>query len=335
MPIPQPKPDEKKNDFISRCMSDKVMVKEYPDQAQRYAICLATWRKGKKARFIYYIRWKANFKWDALKKVVEKYQTLQKMQKISIEEGGQYWRVRVKSPDKFDAQSFRIIDLKDDGSIRAVIGCPKGQFKNGVCQVGTEIQAYLFRKESFSKEDVEKWIEEHKASLPDLQKAVWTRDYINRLPDAAFALILPGGEKDEEGKTTPRYLRLLPHHNMNVRNGLEHDTVDIPHLRNALARLPQIKDITEADRKRAYEHLARHARALLPSWQEEEEEKKARTDNGALAELKKILKDIDELYRAELDAMWNAEPQHYQKLERKLEDLRKRYQELKVKMKKS
>lgn len=39
MPIPKPHKNEKHDKFISRCMGDKVMNKEYPDQKQRYAIC--------------------------------------------------------------------------------------------------------------------------------------------------------------------------------------------------------------------------------------------------------------------------------------------------------
>lgn len=66
----------------------------------------------------------------------------------------------------------------------------------------------------------------------EVDKAVWTTEYINSLPDDCFAVIEPGGEKDEEGKTVPRSLRHLPYKN---REG----QIDIPHLRNALARLPQ------------------------------------------------------------------------------------------------
>lgn len=47
---------------------------------------------------------------------------------------------------------------------------------------------------------------------------------INDLPDDAFAYIEPGGEKDSEGKTTPRDKRHFPIH-------------DASHVRNALARL--------------------------------------------------------------------------------------------------
>lgn len=63
-------------------------------------------------------------------------------------------------------------------------------------------------------------------------KAVWTTAYINDLPDGAFLHVESGGTKDSEGKTTPRSLRHFPYKDAN-------GTVDLPHLRNALARIPQ------------------------------------------------------------------------------------------------
>jgi HK97 family phage prohead protease len=65
-----------------------------------------------------------------------------------------------------------------------------------------------------------------------LLKAVWTTAYINDLPDSAFLYIESGGSKDSEGKTTPRSLRHFPYKDAN-------GSVDLPHLRNALARIPQ------------------------------------------------------------------------------------------------
>jgi hypothetical protein len=61
--------------------------------------------------------------------------------------------------------------------------------------------------------------------------ATWTTAYINNLPDSAF-LYVESGEKDADGKTTPRSKRHFPY---------KDDTgkVDLPHLRNALARIPQ------------------------------------------------------------------------------------------------
>lgn len=62
-------------------------------------------------------------------------------------------------------------------------------------------------------------------------KAVWTTAYVNDLPDSAFLYVESGGEK-EDGKTTPRSLRHFP-----VRDA--EGKLDLPHLRNAIARIPQ------------------------------------------------------------------------------------------------
>jgi len=47
MPIPSPNPNETADKFIQRCMSDNVMLKEYPDESQRFAICSVTFDKQK------------------------------------------------------------------------------------------------------------------------------------------------------------------------------------------------------------------------------------------------------------------------------------------------
>lgn len=70
----------------------------------------------------------------------------------------------------------------------------------------------------------------------------WTTAYINKLPDSAFAFIEPGGEKDEDGKTTPRSLRHLPYKDTTGK-------IDAPHLRNALARVSQTKLTSEQQGK--------------------------------------------------------------------------------------
>ena len=46
MPIPSPKGEPKKN-FLSKCMGDSVMVKEFPNEKQRYAVCQSKWKKSK------------------------------------------------------------------------------------------------------------------------------------------------------------------------------------------------------------------------------------------------------------------------------------------------
>ena len=50
MPIPNPQKDEKQKDFISRCMGDAVMVREYKDGKQRAAICMGAWQDRNKKK---------------------------------------------------------------------------------------------------------------------------------------------------------------------------------------------------------------------------------------------------------------------------------------------
>lgn len=86
-----------------------------------------------------------------------------------------------------------------------------------------------------------------------ISNAEWDTNYINNLPDSAFAVIKPGGTKDDSGKTVPRSLRMLPHHSSS-------GAVDDAHLRNALSRLSQA-DLTPAERSKAQSHLDNHAEA--------------------------------------------------------------------------
>lgn len=80
--------------------------------------------------------------------------------------------------------------------------------------------------------------------------AKWSRAFINKLPDSAFAMVLPGGTKDATGRTAPRSLRKLPHHGTG-------GAVDKPHLSNALSRAAQQPAL-----KKAIPHLRKHANAI-------------------------------------------------------------------------
>lgn len=44
MPIPKPKKNEKRNDFIQRCMIDPIMINEYKNKDQRLAVCAKTFQ---------------------------------------------------------------------------------------------------------------------------------------------------------------------------------------------------------------------------------------------------------------------------------------------------
>jgi hypothetical protein len=45
MPLPSKNPDENIKKFVQRCMKNDIMNKEYPDNAQRYAICINQTKK--------------------------------------------------------------------------------------------------------------------------------------------------------------------------------------------------------------------------------------------------------------------------------------------------
>jgi len=68
------------------------------------------------------------------------------------------------------------------------------------------------------------------------KEAEWSTAAVNNLPDSSFGWIQDGGKKDEEGKTTPRSLRHLPYKNAS-------GTPDLAHVRNALARIGQVKGL--------------------------------------------------------------------------------------------
>jgi hypothetical protein len=47
MPLPQKQEDESKSTFVSRCMSDDIMKKEFPKDKQRVAVCHSQYSKRK------------------------------------------------------------------------------------------------------------------------------------------------------------------------------------------------------------------------------------------------------------------------------------------------
>ena len=104
--------------------------------------------------------------------------------------------------------------------------------------------------------------------------AEWTTAYINDLPDSAFLYIAPGGEK-EDGKTKPRSLRYFP-----VRDSK--GSIDLPHLRNAIAQAPKAKlpaaIIAEAQAK---------GRKMLRAESEDMAEKDDEEEDSATGEIRK------------------------------------------------
>jgi hypothetical protein len=93
--------------------------------------------------------------------------------------------------------------------------------------------------------------------------AEWTRAFINDLPDSSFAVIEPAYQR---GETDDKNARHLPHHGPEG-GGTKNINLDLPHLRNAFARVNQIKPVTDSIsteelRSKALAHLEAHKSAL-------------------------------------------------------------------------
>ena len=82
----------------------------------------------------------------------------------------------------------------------------------------------------------------------------WSTSYVNDLPDSAFAYIAPGGNKDADGKTTPRSKRYFPHHDATGK-------VDKSHVDNAAARIPD-SSLATAAKDKAEAHIEAHQKKL-------------------------------------------------------------------------
>jgi len=106
------------------------------------------------------------------------------------------------------------------------------------------------KEDTEEKDDTSKKNKKVKMKMKKISKFTkWPTDFKNKLPDSAFAVVLPGGKMDSEGKTVPRNLRKL------AIRGSE-GKVDVPHLRNAFARISQSKtDLTPVQRAKAKKTL--------------------------------------------------------------------------------
>ena len=60
MPLPSKRKNEKENEFMSRCMSDDVMKKEFRTNKQRVAVCINQYQTRKKI--------KGEASWDDVRK---------------------------------------------------------------------------------------------------------------------------------------------------------------------------------------------------------------------------------------------------------------------------
>jgi hypothetical protein len=97
------------------------------------------------------------------------------------------------------------------------------------------------------------------APIVDAEAAVWTTAYINDLPDSCFLYVEPGEKKD--GKTNPLSKRHFPYKDKSGK-------IDLPHLRNAIARIPQSNAPGLSPEKK--KSLQERARRLLGGQKDEE-----------------------------------------------------------------
>ena len=52
MPLVKPRDKEKREDFMSRCMSDDKTTSEYPKATQRLAVCSSQYENSKRRNII-------------------------------------------------------------------------------------------------------------------------------------------------------------------------------------------------------------------------------------------------------------------------------------------
>ena len=81
---------------------------------------------------------------------------------MPIDETEDSFRIRQVNPSAFDSRSFRTITISEKEGIKAVVGCKRGSYASGRCQVGMKIQTYIFSKEKWTLERAKAWVESHK-----------------------------------------------------------------------------------------------------------------------------------------------------------------------------
>jgi len=171
---------------------------------------------------------------------------------------------RLQDPGKFDPKAFRRTSggtLYGSKKVPSTVGIIWGKLKGKAKPSDPPIaQALRFPTKNWTVTKAKKWLSDNNItfikweSATKVSKKIWNTRYINDLPDSAFLYIEADGEKDDEDKTKSRKLRHFPYKDSS-------DEVDLPHLRNALARIPQsklpktVKDKVSAKAKKILEDI--------------------------------------------------------------------------------
>lgn len=151
MPIPKPKKDETKDDFLKRCMADKIMLKEYPEKDQRFAICNKQWDDKEKSE-----RQKLKV-WS--KEKAAKWLKEHDFKSGSYEKMANYHSFRQTDPKKY--KSFRLdkapFDFKENDGVIVVYGIYEKEGKRT-----SEVQSIRFyhgEKDKEEKKSIDRKIE--------------------------------------------------------------------------------------------------------------------------------------------------------------------------------
>jgi hypothetical protein len=195
-------------------------------------------------------------------------------QRVDPIASGEYILGFYQDVEAFLPEHFSTVWLDRENGVFAIMGRPRADPDASL------VQSIFFAKEKMWDEaKIRDWLTLHPAYMTRVQQSsllkerelgcekmchyqkafnrlterVWSRKYINSLPDACFAYVEPG-EKDENGRTVPRSKRHLPYMDAEGR-------IDLPHLRNALARLSQTR-LPEEAREKARKVLCAAARKV-------------------------------------------------------------------------
>jgi len=85
---------------------------------------------------------------------------------VPWEETDEFIRSGHQDPDKFDADSLRTVTISEEDGIKAVTGCPKGEWSGSSCKVGVQAQSFLFMKEKgWTMDKAKEWFEKHKEGI--------------------------------------------------------------------------------------------------------------------------------------------------------------------------
>ncbi len=162
-----------------------------------------------------------------------------------VDEKENTWRYRQFDPAECEKDSFGTKDMTD--GVQAVF-CVRQPAKN------------------ITPTDEKEAETETSDQQPDVEKATWSTAAVNEAKDLVFAAVEPTGEKDDAGRTLPKNARHEPHHDLGATSHSD-SSVDLPHLRNALARVNQLKPVTDQIgtaelQKKAQSHLDAHKHLL-------------------------------------------------------------------------